>query len=145
MPSTYEFRLDECQLQKDFPNFYYRVRNVQEIIVAYCRYGELYAIYPYNDPIEDAPRIYSVTFEEKDAKRYEKTVERECLRRKYKDIVGLPRPQFAVTLGIHVAFELRETYEFDFRNYTDEALIEFGEKLKKRYRIALCQHLRSTW
>ena len=100
MIQNYEFTAEGGAFKQDFPHLYNRVSNLQEMIVSYFRSDCLYKLLPYGMSADDAPKIQSVSFEETHAKTYERTAEHFFSSRFPKGEASVPKPKFAVTLGI---------------------------------------------
>lgn len=129
---TYEFDEDGGSFKKDFPHLYNRIRNLQDMIVSYCRSGKLYAVLPYGMSAEDTPRIRKVTFEEALARGYEKTAEEFFSGSLPKGETSVPKPKFAVTLEADFRFGMKGVRMFDFRAWSEESLTEFCREMKIR-------------
>ncbi len=133
MQVEYEFNTDG-PFKTDYPNFYYRICNLQDIITAYCKKGSLYGFPTRRIYGSDAPQILRVFFDDAKAKRYEQMMQRFIARYKYRSAEPLPFPKFPVALQVDVFLGTEYSCVFDFSVWDDQdALTKFCDELKQRH------------
>ena len=132
MQVEYEFT-ENGPLQKNYPNLFNRICNLQEMIVSYFMRGRLFVLFPYGSCPTDVPRIIHVTFEERSAKEYERAVDDLVFRPLPYGKPALPAPEFSVTLELDLHCGRKGSCMFDFNTWNDRnALRDFCEDLKAR-------------
>ena len=136
MDVTYCLPQEAVRFRDEFPNLYYRICRLSDVLFAYFVCGDIHCIVGEHTVREGYPYFSRVSFMRKNALRYERRAE-SVLRGRMRES-AIPKPTFPVLLEVTFSTGACEQFSFHFREYSDRSLLAFcgvvGERARLHFR-----------